>query len=100
MNTAKPPRGRFPFKRNRLPNPATYYLEQGLKLTGGGEWKVAHCPFHQDTSRSLRVRLDSGGFRCTVCGAHGPDLLSFHMQRHRLSFTAAARALGAWEIAP
>ena len=42
---ASPTRGRFSFKRDRLPNPAEYFREQGLKLTGGGEWKSAVCPF-------------------------------------------------------
>ena len=100
MRYANPTRGlsraTFAFKRDRLPNPAEYYLEQGLKLTGGGEWKSAVCPFHNDSKPSLRVRLESGAFRCMVCGAHGGDLLAFHMQRHGLRFIEAARALGAW----
>lgn len=88
----------FDFKRSRLPNPGEYYHEQGLKLTGGSEWKSALCPFHNDTRPSLRVRLDSGGFRCMVCGAHGGDVLAFHMQRYGLRFIDAAKALGAWEV--
>ena len=60
MRHANPTRGRFAFKRDRLPNPAEYYREQGLKLIGGGEWKSAVCPFHDDTRPSLRVRLDTG----------------------------------------
>lgn len=88
---------RFSFRRDRLPSPGLYYRENGLKLTGGGEWKNAVCPFHPDTRPSLRVRLDTGGFRCMVCGAHGGDLLAFHMLRHGLRFIEAAKALGAWE---
>jgi DNA primase len=88
---------RSSFKRNRLPDPSEYYRQQGLKLTGGGEWKSAICPFHNDKNPSLRLRLDSGGFRCMVCGAHGGDVLAFHMQRYKLNFVTAARALGAWE---
>lgn len=101
MRHANPTRGlnrpAFAFKRDRLPNPAEYYHEQGLKLIGGGEWKSAVCPFHNDTKPSLRVRLDTGGFRCMVCGAHGGDVLAFHMQRYGLRFIEAARVLGAWE---
>lgn len=101
MRHANPTRGpnrpAFAFKRDRLPNPGEYYHAQGLKLSGGGEWKSAVCPFHDDTKPSLRVRLDTGGFRCMVCGAHGGDVLAFHMQRHGLRFIEAARALGAWE---
>ena len=86
------------FTRERLPNPGEYFREQGLKLSGGGEWKNAVCPFHDDRAPSLRVRLDTGGFRCMACGAHGGDVLSFHMQRHGLRFIEAAKALGAWEF--
>jgi hypothetical protein len=32
-----------------------------------------------------------------ACSAHGGDVLAFHRQRYRLSFKAAAQALGAWE---
>ena len=87
------------FDRARLPSPADYFTQQGLKLTGGGEWKDAICPFHEDTKPSLRVRLDTGGFRCMVCGAHGGDVLAFHQQRHGLSFKQAAQQLGAWRVA-
>lgn len=85
------------FNRNLLPNPGKYFREQGLKLIGRGEWKSAHCPFHADKKPSLRLRLDSGGFRCMACGAHGGDILAFHMQRYALSFIEAARELGTLE---
>ena len=84
------------FDRNRLPNPAAYFQAQGIKLFGGGEWKNALCPFHPDTRPSLRVRLDSGSFRCMACGVHGGDVLAFHMLRNKLAFVDAAKELGAW----
>ena len=84
------------FNRSNLQSPSTYFKEQGLKLTGGGEWKNALCPFHDDHRPSLRVRLDSGGFKCMACGVHDGDVLSFHMQRYGLEFIAAAKQLGAW----
>jgi len=84
------------FNKSALQRPANYFKEQGLKLTGGGEWKNAVCPFHDDHQPSLRVRLDSGGFKCMACGAHGGDVLSFHMQRYGLGFIAAAKQLGVW----
>ncbi len=85
------------FNRNGLPRPGTYYTNEGLKITGGGEWKSAICPFHNDTKPSLRLRLDSGGFRCMVCGVKGGDVLAFHMQRYNMRFIDAAKQLGAWE---
>ena len=87
------------FDRTRLPRPSEFYRQQGQKLTGGGEWKNAIYPFHDDSKPSLRVRLDTGGFRCMVCGAHGGDVLAFHQQRHGLGFKQAAQQLGAWRVA-
>jgi len=84
------------FNKTALQSPATYFKEQGLRLTGGGEWKNAICPFHEDTRPSLRIRIDSGGFKCMACGAHGGGVLAFHMQRHGLTFKQAAIDLGAW----
>lgn len=106
MTYAHPRRGnakprRFAFQRASLPEPLAYFttLEQ-LKLTGSGEWRSAVCPFHNDTQPSLRINIRSGGWRCMVCGAHGGDVLAFHMQRHDLPFIEAAKALGAWEARP
>jgi DNA primase len=90
-------RGRFAFKRDRLPNPADYYREQDLKLTSRGQWKNAVCPFHEDRHPSLRVHMERGAFKCMTCGVKGGDVLAFHMKRHGLSFIGAAKALGAWE---
>ena len=87
----------FHFRRDRLPNPREYFLAQGLNPIGAGQWKSAICPFHKDTKPSLRLRLDTGSFRCMVCGTHGGDVLAFHMQRYGLGFVEAAKALGAWE---
>lgn len=96
MRVANATRVRLGFRRDLLPHPARYYREHGVRLIGGGEWRSAICPFHDDTRPSLRVRLDSGGFRCMVCGAKGGDVLAFHMQRYGLRFIDAAKALGAW----
>lgn len=85
------------FRRDRLPEPADYYAAQGVRLTGRGAWRDALCPFHDDSKPSLRVRLETGAFRCMVCSAHGGDVLSFHIRWHGLGFVDAARALGAWE---
>ena len=84
------------FDKSAMQRPATYFKEQGLRLTGGGEWRNALCPFHNDSKPSLRVRLDSGGFKCMACDKSGGDILSFHMQRYGLSFKQAAKDLGAW----
>ena len=88
---------RFAFNRELLPRPANYYTAEGIKLLGGNNWRDALCPFHKDTMPSMRVFVETGAFRCMVCGAHGGDVLAFHMLRHGLHFVESAKALGAWE---
>lgn len=85
------------FDRTRLPEPASYYEAQGLRLTGprSAKWMTAACPFHGG-SDSLRVNLRSGGFCCMNCGARGGDVLAYEMALHGLEFVEAARQLGAW----
>ena len=87
------------FQRARLPHPSDYFAVEGVRLLGSGGWRDALCPFHRDSRPSLRVRVETGAFRCMACGAHGGDVLAFHMLRHRLRFVDAAKALGAWEEA-
>ena len=86
------------FSRKALPSSIQYYESQNIKLTGGGAWRDAICPFHSDSNPSLRVNVERGGYRCMVCGARGGDVLAFHMQRHRLGFIEAAKQLGAWVV--
>lgn len=97
MRYANATRARFSFRRDRLPTPEAYYCDRGLRLIGRGNWRSAVCPFHDDSKPSLRVNVDSGGFRCMVCGAKGGDVLAFHRQQTGLGFVDAAKALGAWE---
>jgi hypothetical protein len=87
---------RLHFDRDRLPDPERYYASELGALHGGGEWRSARCPFHEDTRPSLRVSMETGSYRCFACGAAGGDLLDFHQARHGLGFKDAALALGAW----
>jgi DNA primase len=84
------------FNRDKLPDPNKYYLEEGLKLIGAGEWRSALCPFHNDKKPSLRVNTVYGGFKCMACSESGKDVISFHMKRYGLSFKDACKALGTW----
>jgi DNA primase len=85
------------FRRKRLPTSINYFTSEGIKLFGRGAWRSAICPFHADKKPSLRIRVETGGFCCMACGAHGGDVLDFHRLRYGLSFVEAAQALGAWE---
>ena len=90
------------FNRARLPLPADYYSQNllSLKKPNADGWAFALCPLHGDTAPSLRVNVFTGAFKCMACGAHGGDVLAFHMAAHGLDFVSAAKALGAWEAAP
>ncbi len=89
---------RQPFDRARLPDPLAYYAVELELLHGHGRSATARCPFHDDQHPSLSVNLQTGAFRCRVpaCGAHGDNVLAFHMARYGIGFVAAAKALGAW----
>jgi DNA primase len=84
------------FSRKDLTLPIPYYESQNIILKGGGVWRDAICPFHKDTNPSLRINVEKGAYRCMVCGAHGGDVLAFHMHKHGLNFVEACKQLGAW----
>jgi len=83
------------FIRDRLPESASYFDTEDVRLIGPGRWKAGPCHFHGG-SDSLRVNTQSGGWCCMACGAKGGDVLAYHMQRHGLGFVEAARELGAY----
>jgi DNA primase len=85
--------------RAALPVPTKFYPAHGIELRGRGAWRDALCPFHEDTKPSLRVRVETGAFRCMTCGARGGDVLAFLRVRYGLGFVEAARRLGAWRDA-
>ena len=91
---------RLGLNRSLLPRPTDFYDKEGVKLLGTGTWRNALCPLHRDTNPSMRVLVETGAFRCMTCGAKGGDVLAFHMLRHGLQFVDAAKALGAWGVAP
>lgn len=96
MSNAKP-KYAGKFSRHALPETIPYYETQNIFLKGAGQWRDAVCPFHTDTKPSLRVNLERGAYRCMACGAHGGDVLAFHMHKHGLSFVEACKQLGVWK---
>ena len=87
------------FIREWLPDPVDYFAAEGLTLKGQGQWRTTHCVFHDDKNPSMSINVNSGGFKCFACDARGGDVLTFHRERHGLSFVDAAKALGAWRSA-
>lgn len=88
----------MPLDKSQLPDPASYYEAQGLRLIGPqrAKWKTTRCEFH-DGSDSMRINTHSGAFICMAgCGAKGGDVLAYHMAAHGLTFVEACKDLGAW----
>jgi DNA primase len=82
--------------KSLLPPPAAFYARELTKIgrKNAKGWAPADCPFHKShTHRSLSVNLDTGGYHCFGCGAHG-DMLGFLRQRYHLSYWEARRELG------
>ena len=88
---------KFGLNRALLPNPIDYLKAQGMSPKGSGLWRDLVCPFHDDTSPSLRINSDKGGFKCMACGAKGGDIIAFHMQLKSIGFVEACKQLGVWD---
>lgn len=84
------------FERNNLPNPLSFYEEQGMNLIGTGKWQKTLCPFHDDHDPSLSINSQNGAFYCFSCQTKGGDIISFLMQKDKLNFVEAVKYLGAW----
>lgn len=85
------------YRRERLPDPLTYYRQHLHALCIHGDWAAARCPFHEDHNPSLSINLVHGGFVCHACGAKGGDVLDFHRRLNDMDFVSAAKDLNAWE---
>ena len=65
----------------------------GQPLKPKGREVVTVCPFHEDTSPSLRIDDEKGSYYCDPC-ADGGDVWKFVMRRQELAFSAAVDFLG------
>lgn len=85
------------FNRDLLPDPATYFEAQGLKLSGprSAKWKTTQCRFH-DGSDSMRINTATGAWVCMSCGEKGGDVLAYEIASTGAEFVSAAKAIGAW----
>ena len=82
------------FIRDWVPDWLAYADREGISLRGAGKWRTAPCSIHGG-SDSLRVNIESQGWRCMNCDAKGGDVLAHLMQARGLDFISAARELGA-----
>jgi len=85
------------FDRNLLPDPVTYFENQGLTLKGprSAKWKTTTCNFHGG-SDSMRVNVATGAWVCMSCTKKGGDVLAYEMKDSGREFVDAAKALGCW----
>lgn len=85
------------FNRELLPEPASYFESQGLKLSGprAAKWKTTECRFHGG-SDSMRVNVHTGAWVCMACGEKGGDVLAYEIATTGAEFVDACKALGAW----
>ena len=85
------------FDRNLLPDPATYFENQGLTLKGprSAKWKTTTCNFHGG-SDSMRVNVATGAWKCMSCDEKGGDVLAYAIKDSGREFVDAAKALGCW----
>lgn len=83
--------------RELLPDPASYFEAQSLKLSGprGAKWKTTSCVFHSG-SDSMRINTATGAWVCMACGEKGGDVLAYEMASTGAEFVDAAKAIGAW----
>jgi hypothetical protein len=87
----------MPFDRTLLPDPVTYFENQGLTLKGprSAKWKTTTCNFHGG-SDSMRVNVTTGAWVCRSCGEKGGDVLAYEIKDGGREFVDAAKALGCW----
>ena len=100
INNSKVFRGKF--NRDRLPEPRGYFERAGLKKLSyrpDGINLDSLCPFHEDTTASFSVNLNTGAWLCRAGCGEG-DLVKFEMMRSGASFKEAVQALGAWDETP
>lgn len=85
------------FDRTLLPDPGTYFENQGLILKGprSAKWKTTACNFHGG-SDSMRVNVATGAWVCMSCGEKGGDVLAYEIKAGGREFVDAAKALGCW----
>jgi hypothetical protein len=86
------------FLRGKLPHPRWYYARQFPLMTchHRSSWIGVLCCFHDESSPSLRINLDSGGFICFGCGIKGGDVVAFHQRRYGLNFRQTVDFFQAW----
>lgn len=87
----------MPFDRASMPQTVDLLRDIGFKFRErAGKWRTTTCEFHDDSSPSMRVNVESGCWCCMSCGAKGGDAVAYMMARTGSDFVTCAKALGCW----
>ena len=80
----------MPFDRSLLPDPVSYFENQGLALKGprSAKWKTTTCNFHGG-SDSMRINVVTGAWVCMSCGEKGGDVLAYEIKDGGREFVVA-----------
>ncbi len=71
-----------------------YYREElGEPQKNNKDHRVYFCPFHEDHKTPNLAVYFEGGFYCFACEAKGGDVISFHREKHNLSFSDTLKEL-------
>ncbi|MCC6954028.1 MAG: hypothetical protein IT290_07910 [Deltaproteobacteria bacterium] len=84
--------------RNAVVNgicPADFYGSRFARLSRPNPrgWSNTRCIFHDDSTPSLGVNLQTGAFKCLACGTSGSNIIQFEIERTRGSFADVLRLL-------
>lgn len=87
------------FRRDRVPPVADVLalLQLEPKKANDSGYAQVRCPLHGEANPSLSVHMGRGNWKCFACGEAGGDVLELYRRARGVSFTQAARELGAWE---
>jgi len=70
----------------------SFYQSYLPKLSGNTRQQNVLCPFHEDTTPSCSIDIESGLWFCHGC-QRGGDIFSFYMEYHGCSFAKAKNAI-------
>lgn len=73
------------------PDLAAVLDHYGIRYVHKHGWGRAMCPFHDDSTPSMSINIDEGGWSCHGCGAKGGDAFAFVMLREGVPFPEAKR---------
>ncbi|WP_263729929.1 CHC2 zinc finger domain-containing protein [Cellulomonas sp. SG140] len=70
------------------PDLAAVLDHYGVRHSSSRQIEMVSCPFHEDRTPSLSIRLDRGLWNCKSCGRAG-DSYSLIMQKEDINFVGA-----------